>query len=1138
MLSIIDLIESTIQDYETRGHGKIYAQTKPEVVRLFQDFWLSVLADLESTEPLNLNNYFYDNISDFFIKIQSYLGKTLETSGSNLKILFTLFIQNLNQRQRFLTQSIKFSIFLEYFNATIDELVEADATIDSSKLLKIVDFYAYTDSTISVQGFNNYTTTKSLNIRRFNEIFKTKVLKYVNELSSYSDQINSAIADSSPSVLSSSAWNINESILAETWGGEGKKLSNDLKHLKSVVESLGGSEASVSGRVELVSEAAKILNLVCFGVKNGTYKYSEISNKDIFGSFYKLYSGKKEPTRIYGLKFLEPFLSLKSFNTLNPLKPPFSNKIIQKFYNGFPDKKSESLSYEKTDKTLEGVFDVIRISLINLVGECNSIGDIVDSTLNSLRLDGSLENFKGLGNIKYILQMLRDLFVPTYENSSQGLNRAFNYFSESLFNLVDNISQNSLNGEFIEKLIPFLIEVQVHLDSFKSTLEITGVRKGELISNINARLSKKTKKDVVDFLRRNNYSIEHIEYLSEITSFDQLLEAYADDFVDSQDIISFFKAYEQTEYLYLLAGERGIYSFLDYLNNPSISNVRKIYELIERNLSKYQYVDRFKLGKLVGTLLHINRATNLDRFMSYASMLKAKNSDIFQSLKVLDALQIDPLKQHNELNILNEFIDQLASGSYEYVKGDIGCEEAFKKAPLAMKKWIGIFDSALGSANIEMIKGFLNNNFGITPKELETYFRTSDNKGLSTLGGMLSGVSGGRFTKLLRHLALSGSLVSMSTPSIKTTSQRFLIQDDLYLRELYEKLENLSRLMSLVYNRLLVGFDVNTNSINSKTSDVIKDLAHKPLELVKEYFNFISKTANYEPQLGVFSQQLREIDNQLPPGIGGSPTDYIFIQNYIPPERVLYTRETLPQEPDTLGSQRFYVQSEITRWFLKTDYYNETSRGIEQSLGEVLSEPTIESTYQPIPNFDTYLNTIQFKDKYLSVALKQSPLGGYDVTHSSPKTAYDLCTEASGKNCQELKDSDLFSAYTRVSGGVPIQRDMFNVPEANPSEAVLVNSYKSPPTYYRTLSATSGVGVRGEPLSTANISEVQDVNLLGLRYDYSHTNHALNGFGARLRHSISSVKDCLEFENDLPTYTKCVNYIRCYKARLNYPFCF
>jgi hypothetical protein len=1113
MALLTEIIEKSITEYESIR--KVYKEYRQTIADRTLTFWKQISAELETVSTSNLNNFFYDNISDYFIDLHSYFGQDISEAGNNINEFFLRFIRNVISNTTDTYSVIKYNVFYSYFSSTVLGLTEESASVDSAKTLRIVDFYSVSDITKQTPGFKQISPRASLNISRFEKIYKTKVLKYINELSTHSSKINKAISDGEPEQIKNPIWDIEPEALKQSWAHEGEKLAYDLKQIKSALEGLGGMEASASGDLEVVAEVSKIMNLVCFSTKNGTYSGSIINNKNYFGNFYELYSAKKQPSRIYGLKFLEPFLNLKSFNTINPKRPEFANKLIQKFYNGLPEREGISLSYD-SEQTLTGVFEVIKVGLFSILQEAQNVGGILNNTLNSLRSNGSLENYAGLGNIKYILEMLQDLF-PAAISGRSGFIGALDYFAKSLLDLEANISQASLNNDFIESLVPFLLKVQSHLDSFVSTIEITGTQRGALISSINADLSKKSKRDIVEYLRRN--SVQNVDFLSEVQSFDEVLEAYGEILTDSQDLKSFFKAYDLMEYMYILGGDSAIFSFMDFINNPNISNTRRIYEFLERNLTKYEHVDRFKFGKLVGSLLNINRATNFEAFKSYSSILKAKNSDIFESLKFLDSLQINPLKSPNEVDILNDFINQLSSGSYEYRIGDIGCHEAMKVAPLVVKNFVGMFDSALGSANKSLVQGFLNNNFGITMSELETYFRTSYNPGLTTLGGLISGIRGGGFTHLAKHLVLSGALINIRSVSNK---YRYEVVDDIYIRELVAKLENISRLMSLVYNRLLLGFDNNNEVVVSRSSNNIQNIAYYPLSRVAEFFNSSPPPAP---------------SGNIPPGLGGSPNIVRVLGQHIQPEGTNVLSAPLAPISAPRISKYTPTQSDIGRSFIKSDVYNEVASGFEQKLAKVFSQ-ALNSTTSDVPPVEFVLaNSSEYKKKYLSsIDLEPSALGGHTIKPRNPKTSLELCQRFGGVNCEQESADPV---YLSTEGNISVQREFLNISEINPSKVFIPNIYKAPPRYFGVLIGADLIGLLGEPASSSQkISEVSfDEEKAGLHYDYAHTSYAILEFSKELRRDFSEIKDCMSFEKDLSKYTKCVNYIRCRKAPSDYKFC-
>jgi hypothetical protein len=359
------------------------------------------------------------------------------------------------------------------------------------------------------------------------------------------------------------------------------------------------------------------------------------------------------------------------------------------------------------------------------------------------------------------------------------------------------------------------------------------------------------------------------------------------------------------------------------------------------------------------------------------------------------------------------------------------------------------------------------------------------NTGVSTLGGLISGLTGGNFTQMLRHLKISGILLSANAPRAEreTRLYRYEVKSDRFIREFYERTENVSTLMSLVYNRLLLGFNSTAFRTSTATDLAPERSAQQAVDAFRTNYN----------------------------------VTYVYPGNFLSPNSFVLPKEVPdPAEQNTTTATRPLWQSEHMRKFVKSDVFNEISAGITQSTSRASAEYIDGSTLVPtaVTGFDNHGTYPEYKLPLLSVEIESDDFGGYVIK------------QPTGEVIEEINPTS--------TDGIPIFRKMYEISNVNPSAKTLVNDYKSPPAYYKVLSGTDGIGENGEPLSLKSISEVGNS---GLNYDYAHTRHAISNFEKALKYPIRALKDCSVFENDLKMYIKCANHYRCTKNKQAYGFC-
>ena len=533
---------------------------------------------------------------------------------------------------------------------------------------------------------------------RFADIFNSQVELKSDNVVLASFDVNNITSDSKVSDFSLPE-DIDTDLLTATFHGGGKKLYDDISRLFNLSAEFGGYQGSVAGSAEYQSDYYSYLNAMCYGRRSD--KLGEEFGK--FGEIFRLrvVKGKEIP----GLKFLEPLYRGKKGSGNNP--------IAIKYQEGITD-RYQSNNTEYVSLVLESVY------FRSLV-----VGDKVPR-------DGSLQ-----------MDMLSKVFPPSLdlEIRSSGL-------TGGLYKLLT--SYNSLGSDKISvsPLQKIFSQLKSSIDSLTDSFKSIGFKPGGYVPSLELNYHEPRKGVIRGRLKSLGFTEPEIDEIMTASNFSELLERLAP-MTDSDDVISFFRAFDITKLIYEFGGQNAIDQYIEFLygRDPDQSLIRLL-GYLDVNRTQRSVISEGKYPKLIGYLVMLTYAVNPAQLQVFNGFLRRNNLDLLRSVSLLFENN-EPggvLLRPSQVSLLSGMVAQMVvndNSGYEYQK------------PI----WNKLIERSAGNVGTG-VSGLYLDREGITPTEL---YQLLNNPGASSpLGEMLNGVRGGRLTSVLRYCNLFGLLYSLS----------------------------------------------------------------------------------------------------------------------------------------------------------------------------------------------------------------------------------------------------------------------------------------------------------------------------------------------------------------------------------------
>jgi hypothetical protein len=543
---------------------------------------------------------------------------------------------------------------------------------------------------------------------RYANIFDRKVQSRAEAIVGAAKEINEVISDSRvPEPLDP----VDTDLLVATFAGEGKKVYADAERLYNFSVEFGGYEGSAVGSVDYQARYYEYLMAMSYGkvLPRGVLEGS-------FGDFEEIYGYRTTSERVQGLKFLETLYTTRSANQ----KVGSSSPVAEKY--GVSSIKNRYVP-------LQGGFaplDFVSLALEAVYVLCLKAGD----TIASVRRQGFSLQSSVLGRV----------FPASNDAAGRtgGMTGAVGGLLKAHRALFALTGYEPDLGDFSDRFR----ELANLLTELTQTLRTAGFRPGSYVSSLDLTYYEADRGVIEGKLANLGFSRAEIQSILSATNFTELLDRFAP-LTDSQDVISFFRAFDLTKLLYEFGGQDAIERYIDFLygNQPVI----RLLELLDVNRSLTSKVTSSKYSKLIGYLVPLTYAVDPEQLVTLDAILRRNNLDLFESISLLVQQGVPTvIKDKESVSLLSGMVAQMVGGT------DYASQQP---------AWNQLISESAGNIGTD-VAGLYDRAEGLTPTELYTYLNGPS--ATSPLGQLLDGVRGGRMTSLLRYCNVFGLLYTLS----------------------------------------------------------------------------------------------------------------------------------------------------------------------------------------------------------------------------------------------------------------------------------------------------------------------------------------------------------------------------------------
>jgi hypothetical protein len=740
---------------------------------------------------------------------------------------------------------------------------------------------------------------------KFSAIFKEKLFQNANIITKAAFDINNVTSDSNVQEFDIPD-DIDIDLLTATFFGGGKKIYQDVVNLVNVSNDFGGYEGSFANTVEYQSQYYGYVMAMCYGRK------TEYLNEE-FGDFEKVFEQRSlKNNEIAGLKFLEPLYRNKSGIGTNPLVDKFADGVKDRYIGNVSDSKD---------------IDIIELTLEAIYVACLKVG-------------GSIYDKSSLQ-----MEILSKVFPPSYEIYKIGKG-----ITGGMYTLLTGHRSISelLGGKDLPdyQVIESFESLKQNIDSLIDSFKTTGFKPGGYVPSMELNYHEPRKSLVRDRVKSLGFTESEVEVIMSANNFSELLNSLAP-LTDSNDIISFFRAYDLTKLIYEFGGQESIEQFTDFLyGKDDPQSLIRLLEFLNVNRSQRSIIAGSKYSKLISYLISLTYAVDPEKLQIFNEFLGDNNLNLLKSVSLLLERGINTVVlSRDKVSLLSGVVAQM-------VVSDNSGYENQKPA------WNALIEQSAGNVGVG-VKGMYNEREGITPTEL--YSILNNPSATSPLGSILNGVRGGRLTSILKYCNIFGLLYSLS--DYRNSYQLINEPAEKYkkLLELVARLEELSQSLEL---GILV-----LNSEEGFGSDFTNPLIKAQGKIFDSIVDIVKGGDGSQFPLAE------------PPGIGNSRTpNGVRIDNSLTPEE----SSALVVSTGTRSSQSFSLDSGS---YIRISMSNLLSQGVILD-GEKTSEPSNVSVNQPGSD-STFVDTVYTR-------------GGSIIRASSKFDPVSFCRKFGGQDCDTL----------------------------------------------------------------------------------------------------------------------------------------
>lgn len=692
----------------------------------------------------------FDIITGLVISVSDNLGKPdiSVVREDILKSIFTLGLDNTK------LETILQLVFEEIGNELVSNEVRdrkvflaygryaelVSGAVREYENLFVSDISDYLDTVYSVSGGTgggysvNSNVSRSARLRtRFSDVFNSRVESNARVIINAVKDINEITSDSYVKDFTIPE-DINPDLLTVTFAGAGKSLFQDLSELFNASAEFSGFEGSFSGSVEYQSVYWEYLMAMSYG---RVLKTSVLGEG--FGKFDKL-------------------------GFLDKLHGYCAMTVPKTYSGGVKDRW-------KMIKLIDEDADFLSLVLETAYVRCLRVGDFVKSVLNFPPI--------GIGHTKLHMEILQSVFPSSSDLASRssgvtgGIEKMLTGHRR-LYSLIGESGTYGVSGSFrkLSRIVSKLAE----------TLKFAGFKPGEVVPSLELNYHEPGRAVVENRLLGLGFTKGEVDQIMGVGSFSELLDLLAP-LTDSDDVISFFRAFDLTKLLYEFGGQNAIDQYINFLyGSDSESSLVRLLGFLDVNRTQRSTIAGSKYSKLIGYLISLTYAVDPEKLQVFDSFLRRNNADLLEAISTLiQAGERNIIKPGNEVSVLSGMISQLV------INDNSGYEN---QKPV----WNKLIERSAGNVG-KKVAGLYLDREGITPTEL--YQLLNNPSATSPVGEMLNGVRGGRVTSILRYCNLFGLLYSLSDYRNSYQLMNSRAEEYRSILELVQSLDELSQSLEL-----------------------------------------------------------------------------------------------------------------------------------------------------------------------------------------------------------------------------------------------------------------------------------------------------------------------------------------------------
>lgn len=636
-------------------------------------------------------------------------------------------------------------------------------------------------------------------VTRFDDLFKSRVNQISRVIISTSKDINEITSDSDVKDFTLPP-DINPDLLTVTFAGAGKNLFQDLSELFNLSAEFAGYQGSFSGSVEYQSLYWEYLMAMSYG---------RVLRTSVLG---------------------EGFGKYDRLGFLTGLHKYCSKSVKQTYNNGVQDRWKSVVNSDA---------DFLTLVLETVYVRCLKTGDFVNSVLNFPP--------SGIGHTRTHMELMQAVFPTSFDLASRstgitgGIEKMLTGHRR-LYSLVGESGTYSVQDIFRR--------LSRSVSKIAETLKFAGFKPGGVVPSLELNYHEPDKRVIRRKLLGLGFTNVEVDQIIRVDSFSELLDLLAP-LTDSDDVISFFRAYDLTKLIYEFGGQSGIDQYVNFLYGRDTENsLTRLLEFLDVNRTQRSVITGSKYSKLIGYLISLTYAVDPEKLQIFDGFLKRNNADLLESIsRLIQAGERNIIKPADQVSLLSGMVSQLV------VSDNSGYEDQ-KPA------WNKLIEKSAGNIGKD-VKGLYLDREGITPTEL--YQLLNNPSATSPVGEMLNGVRGGRVTSILRYCNLFGLLYSLS--DFKNSYQLMNSKAEEYrnVLELVFSLDELSQ-------SLEIGILILDNEI-----DAVKDFSSDLVQVQnKKFEGFVNIITGENPG---------SIEIAESPGIGNSRVpNGVRLDNSLEPE--------------------------------------------------------------------------------------------------------------------------------------------------------------------------------------------------------------------------------------------------------------